>query len=75
MGLINIEFKGSFPSHLKHEPQEFCAEMGGHADAVSQAIEYLAAKALPAAIVLDHDLAASGENPMRAFGKGRDPHG
>ena len=67
MGVIRIETQGSFGDQL----QSFSAENGGHADAVSQAIEYLAKKLLPDSIAKDHALAADGVKPKKSFGRGR----
>lgn len=66
MGTINIQFKGSFGDK---PPIVFSAMDGGHAFAISQAIEYLNGK-MGEAIVNDHALHDKGERPPKGnFGK------
>ncbi len=67
MGTLKIELSGSFGQYYK----VFSAEDGGHADAISQAIEWLAATALPRAIEKDHALDAEGQKPKKPYGRGR----
>ena len=67
MGVLRIELSGSFDK----AERTFSAEDGGHADAISQAIEWLAATALPRAIEQDHALASDGVKPKKPFGRGR----
>ena len=67
MGVLSIEMTGTFERAKK----EFSAENGGHADAISQAIEWLSSAALPRAIEQDHALAADGQKPKKPFGRGR----
>jgi hypothetical protein len=64
MGMIAIEVQGSFQVR---ERKVFSAMDGGHADAVAQAIEYLASVQLPAAIQLDHSLHTDGATPRLGF--------
>lgn len=68
MGVLRIEAMGSFDNALV----SFSAEDGGHADAISQAIEWLAGTALPSAIEKDHALAGDGQKPKKPFGRGRE---
>ncbi len=76
MGVITIEFEGSFPRPKKSVQdgeggnfKTFTAQCGGHAAAIGRAIEYLSAQ-LPDAIALDHDLQAQGKEPGEApFGR------
>lgn len=63
MGVLRIDTGGSFPPRTK----VFEANDHGHAHAVAQAIEWLAAEVLPAAIAQDHRLAASGSQPELGF--------
>lgn len=65
MGQIKIEVAGSF---RERDLRIFSAIHGGHADAVAEAIEYLVAVQLPAAIRLDHELAKNGDAPRLGFG-------
>lgn len=68
MGIITITTAGSFT----RETREFSAMDGGHADAVSRAIEYLSAVVLPEAIRNDHKLHDENERPPnKDFGYGR----
>jgi hypothetical protein len=62
MGIIRLEFKGSFSQMCA---EEFSAEYGGHVDAVGRAIQFLTEDVLPEAIKKDHRLAAQGEKPPR----------
>lgn len=59
MGMITVEIRGSFG---KATSKAFSAMEGGHAMAVTRAIEHLTNE-LPNAIRLDHKLAAEGEKP------------
>ncbi len=70
MGSIYIRFDGTFPLTIG-KPRTFSAEDGGHAEAVSQAIAFLASVALPKSIELDHLLSEKGEKPKKPFGRGR----
>ena len=67
MGQIVIKTSGSFPS----ANESFTALYYGHADAVTQAIEYLGKKVLPEAIALDHKLQEEGLAPMRGFDRSK----
>ena len=60
MGMIRIYTAGSFPT----ENTEFCAEEGGHANAIQRAIAWLNNR-LPDAIIQDHKLHDRGERPPR----------
>ena len=66
MGVIIINIQGSF---RKKETQQFSAMHGGHALAVSEAIEFLSSILLPDAIEQDHQLQAEGVAPDIGFGK------
>lgn len=66
MGLIGIRIDGSFPSEFRRGVS-FSAVEHGHADAVAQAIRYLADEVLPASIALDHELHEQGHEPKRGF--------
>lgn len=66
MGNIHIAVEGSF---LPPMANSFSALHGGHADAVAQAIEWLAESVLPAAIAQDHKLHSQGESPADGFGQ------
>ena len=66
MGMIKIDIVGSF---APRGTESFSAIEGGHADAVAQAIEWLAGEVLPQAIIQDHKLAEKGEKPNYGFGK------
>ena len=63
MGKINIQTVGSFGTNNK----SFSAMKNGHADAVAQAIEWLAAELLPKATADDHELHTEGEEPIDGF--------
>ena len=65
MGMIIIEASGSF----KFSQKQFCAIDHGHADAVAQAIEYLASELLPKSIFMDHKLHSENERPNKGFGR------
>jgi hypothetical protein len=62
MGMVNIQIRGSFgrPHDVSYSAME-----GGHAFAITRAIQYLADQ-LPNAIRLDHELERAGENPPQA---------
>lgn len=63
MGTLTITTGGSFPRRTK----TFQAIHNGHADAVAQAIEWLASEVLPAAIAQDHRLHDEGARPSDGF--------
>lgn len=63
MGTIKISTGGSFGYRVK----EFKAVTNGHADAVAQAIEWLAGEVLPEATAQDHALHDQGEQPQDGF--------
>ena len=66
MGNIVITVQGSF----KHPTaQSFSAMHGGHAQAVSEAIEFLSSVLLPQAIRQDHQLHETGAKPDIGFGR------
>lgn len=65
MGTITVQFKGSFgdkPLNI------FQAEEGGHALAISRAVEYLSSK-MGEAIRLDHKLHDESKHPSPDFGE------
>ena len=66
MGVINITVQGSFKNPTS---RQFSAIHGGHAMAVSEAIEFLSSELLPSAIVQDHKLQHQGMKPDVGFGK------
>ncbi|HEC63665.1 MAG TPA: hypothetical protein ENI23_00060 [bacterium] len=57
--MIKIETTGSF----KYKKLSFSAQIGGHAQAVGEAIQYLSKIILPEAIVKDHELHDDGVRP------------
>jgi hypothetical protein len=63
MGMINITMRGSFSGPAKNET--FSAEEGGHAFAITRAIQFLNSQ-MQAAIMLDHHLARSGDKPPKS---------
>jgi len=63
MGMITITTNGSFGSKNK----QFSAMKNGHADAVAQAIEFLAGELLPDATASDHDLHDKNAKPDDGF--------
>ena len=69
MGQIHISIRGSFENKSE---QSFSALTGGHADAIAQAIEWLAAL-LPKAIAQDHRLHEEGATPDYGFGLRQPP--
>ena len=73
MGAIRIEVRGSFlESDSKREfDRIFEAEDHGHADAVAQAVEFLAGRLLPAATALDHRLHSKGSKPKLGWERQR----
>ena len=71
MGQITISITGSFGR--KNGYRTFSAMKNGHADAVAQAIEYLAAEVLPFSTALDHQIHGEGEQPMDGFERKREP--
>lgn len=66
MGTINISVQGSF---RKSTARQFSAMHGGHAKAVSEAIEFLSGELLPDAIEQDHQLHDDEARPRVGFGK------
>jgi hypothetical protein len=68
MGKLTIELAGSFE---KKGRREFSALDGGHAQAVAEAIAYLADEVLPSAIAQDHKLQEQGHYPSLGFGVDR----
>jgi len=67
MGMIRIELGGSFGGNIK----VVSAMQNGHADAVAQVLEWLAAEVLPCAIALDHKLHDEGEKPEQGFARSK----
>ena len=68
MGMIKIEIEGSFG----YKKLTFSAQIGGHAQAVGEAIQYLSEIILPGAIVKDHELHDDGVKPSnKDFSRGR----
>ncbi len=70
MGYVNVQLGGSFGNAAKYgvvNIRQFGAIDHGHADAVAQAIEYLAGTVLPAAVALDHELHDDGAKPRGGF--------
>lgn len=67
MGMIQITVAGSFGR--KNGSKTFSAMKHGHADAVAQAITYLAGELLPAATALDHELHEQKESPSNGFSR------
>ena len=66
MGMVNVQIRGSFGN--KPDGQ-FSAMEGGHALALSRAINFLIAH-MPDAIALDHELARAGDKPPHSdFGR------
>jgi hypothetical protein len=63
MGQITIKKTGSFPD----DARVFSAIQHGHADAVAQAIEYLASVVLPEATALDHRLHNEAAKPAEGW--------
>lgn len=63
MGNITITTAGSFGDSRV----VVSAIMNGHADAVAQAIEYLAKEVLPNATAKDHELHGQGVTPEEGF--------
>ncbi len=59
MGMVRVQIDGSFSDRVD---VTFPAEEGGHAFALTRAIETLVSH-LPDAIRMDHSLAAEGEHP------------
>ncbi len=62
MGMISIQIRGSFgrPHDVNYSAME-----GGHAFALTRAIQYLSDQ-LPNAIRLDHELARAGDAPPQS---------
>ena len=65
MGQIVIQVSGSFSVK---ETVPFYAQKGGHAQAVADAIEWLAGHVLPKAIQQDHELQEQGFMPDVYYG-------
>lgn len=65
MGIIAINLSGSFGTSGRC----FSAIKHGHADAIAQAIEYLANEVLPSATAKDHDLHEEGQYPEDGFSR------
>lgn len=65
MGMIVLNISGSFGSRSAN----FSAMTGGHAQAVSEAIKYLAETELPKAIKNDHECHKDGIEPSEGYGK------
>lgn len=62
MGMIHIQIRGSFGN----KPDvTFSAMEGGHAFAVTRAIQHLVSQLQPA-ILLDHQLERDGEKPPKS---------
>lgn len=66
MGMIEISFAGSFGHYRK---KQFTAMTGGHANAISEVIKYLAEEELPKAIKNDHECHKDGIEPSEGYGK------
>jgi len=71
VGQITITIAGSFGR--KNGSRSFSAMKNGHADAVAQAIEYLASDVLPFSTALDHDLHTGGDQPADGFRRKFEP--
>lgn len=69
MGNIIITTQGSFKNPTT---RTFSAMHGGHAKAVSEAIEFLSGELLSSAIQQDHQLHEDGIKPEIGFGKQND---
>ena len=65
MGIVTISTTGSFGRSLR----QFSAIEHGHADAVAQAMEYLAADLLLKATAQDHQLHDEGDAPAKGFAR------
>ena len=67
MGIMNIKIsqEGSFKPLYQ---QSFSAMRGGHAQAITEAIEWLAGDVMSSAIKLDHELQSQGAKPEIGFG-------
>ena len=65
MGMINVATTGSFPTRSK----TLSAMEHGHANAVAEAIKWLAEEVMPDAIALDHSLQSDGAYPSKGFDK------
>lgn len=66
MGAITVQLVGSFGSP---RAKTFSAMDGGHAQAVGEAIQYLAEVELPKAIRNDHECHRDGIEPSQGYGK------
>lgn len=62
MGMITIQIKGSFGNK---PDATFSAMEGGHAFAITRAIQHLVSQLQPA-IMMDHQLARDGEKPPKS---------
>ena len=65
MGQITITLEGSFGAR---RTSTFTAMKVGHAQAVADAINYLAATEMPCAILNDHECHRDGIEPSEGFG-------
>lgn len=65
MGMVTVQMGGSFGNRYK----TFSAMAGGHAQAVAEAIQYLAEVELPKAIRNDHECHRDGIEPAEGFAK------
>jgi len=69
MGMLTITLQGSFGNY---RTKNFSAMKVGHAGAIAEALQYLAAEELPRAIRNDHDCHKDGIEPSEGFaGKGK----
>jgi hypothetical protein len=68
MGMLKVKIyqEGSFRPLAENE---FTAMNGGHAQAIAEAIEWLAGDVMSDAIKQDHALHDQGEKPAVGFGK------
>ena len=67
MGMITVSFKGSFKLGDGQYDKTFSAHTRGHANAIGEAIKWLA-ELLPGAIRQDHQLHESRVKPEDNFG-------
>ena len=66
MGNIVIRIEGSFTN--APQSRAFSAAIGGHAQAVTSAIRWLAGRVMQQAIQNDHDCQRDGHYPTVGFG-------
>lgn len=66
MGTLRIDLRGSWKPN---RASNFNAIHHGHAQAVAEAIAWLAGVVLPEAIALDHECHDDGARPARGFGR------